>query len=346
MASKSLRRDVQAIRDEFPQDTSIDGAKISPHTSICAIWDAETWAQHRSSYRYWDNVLRISVSTVLRANWHSIAFFVAWGQVVRLLDVGRLPLAPLTLQASSIGLLLVFRTNQAGARVSEARRAMGTITRASTDAAALLRTRGAAAAAIDVASRYLALTLWALKAFVRPGDAASHAAFETWLPPAERLWVAKHQGFDDRLSPSTIVLRLRYALRDVRLPPDIDDRVESAITELASAFGGCGRIFTAPPPPGYVRHVSRSLVAWLLLLPCAISHLHDTALGLAVTTTVTAYLLFGIDEIASQIEEAFSVLPIHELAFRLSFQVAAIVEGPEPPPLPQSDAPTFKNGHS
>ena len=252
-------------------------------------------------------------------------------------------MAPLTLSASSIGLLLVFRTNQAAARAIEARKLLGVAKRRSVDVASYFATATLSAPKKTarlraVAARYCALSLWALKGAVRPGDAAARAAGAALLDADELRWVRAHQRDDDSdsrgVAPATVALRLRYALRDLPATAgDAKHHGERAVADLCLAFGGCARLYTTPIPPTYIRHVSRSLVAWLLLLPFATSPSHESAAGLALTTFLTAFLLLGIDEIGTQIEEPFSVLPLHELCLATSRAVAAVADGPPPPPL-------------
>ena len=338
-SSGDLRNDVVALREQCPKDTSLTASKISARCSISSVWDGAMWEDHHSTWRYYRNLARIHKSTVFQSVWPFVAAMVVYSLLVQYFCTAQLSLGTRSSQASSIGLLLVFRTNQAAARALEGRRVLGTIKRQATSIAALLRTCGADAAVVDVASRYCALAVWAVKGAVRRGgDEASRFAYESLLPAREKRWVAAHQGFDDRVSPSTVALRLRYAVREATSCAVTRDRLEAAVEELQSAYGGCDRLYTTPIPPGYLRHISRSLVIWLALLPFSIASSHSPA-TLSVTVSVTSYLLLGIDNIATQIEEVFSVLPIHELALSTSAHVAAIADGPAPPALVEPAAP-------
>ena len=100
---------------------------------------------------------------------------------------------------------------------------------------------------------------------------------------------------------------------------------------VATALGGCKRIYSTPIPPTYSRHASRALVAWLACLPLATAPLHASDWTLALSTGLTAFLVLGIEDIGMQIEEPFAVLPLHDLALELSQRVAAVVDGPAPP---------------
>ena len=111
--------------------------------------------------------------------------------------------------------------------------------------------------AAKTAAAYLALMLWSLKGAVRPNhDAAFEAAQATFLDDAERNWILERQG-KPLVTPATIVLRLRYAGARCS-DKDARDRYESCIDDVATALGGCKRIYSTPIPPTYSRHASRA----------------------------------------------------------------------------------------
>jgi predicted membrane chloride channel (bestrophin family) len=43
--------------------------------------------------------------------------------------------------------------------------------------------------------------------------------------------------------------------------------LDTNITALGDALGGCERIFKTPIPLSYTRHTSRVLIIWLAVLP-------------------------------------------------------------------------------
>lgn len=99
------------------------------------LWDTASWKKHRSVKRWWFFVRNWPQSSILN---HLIPLFRALlaftiailviNRVTECYGLGRvlqLPLAPLSLQAASIGLLLVFRNNQTHDRLKEAQIALG-----------------------------------------------------------------------------------------------------------------------------------------------------------------------------------------------------------------------------
>lgn len=77
--------------------------------------------------------------------------------------------------------------------------------------------------------------------------------------------------------------------------------------------GICDKIYSSPVPLVYTRHTARFLSLWALLLPFALySVFSGTSEELAVLpgSAILAFFLFGVDELAMQLEEPFSILPM------------------------------------
>jgi predicted membrane chloride channel (bestrophin family) len=90
--------------------------------------------------------------------------------------------------------------------------------------------------------------------------------------------------------------------------------IEERIAELELCVGGCDRLFTSPIPPTYSRHLSRVMFLWLFLLPMSLAALNLHTLGIMLPTAVATYVLVGIDEVGMEIENAFQLLPLQQLA--------------------------------
>jgi predicted membrane chloride channel (bestrophin family) len=89
--------------------------------------------------------------------------------------------------------------------------------------------------------------------------------------------------------------------------------IEERIRELETVYGACQRIFTSPIPPTYSRHLSRVLTTWLLVTPMSLIASGLPTITVALTTTLGAYILIGIDEVGMEIENAFALLPLQQL---------------------------------
>lgn len=110
--------------------------------------------------------------------------------------------------------------------------------------------------------------------------------------------------------------------------------LQNCIDEFGAINGGCERLLSTPLPLSYTRHCSRTLFMWLLSLPVVLW----SSMGPAMIPAVffVSYVLLGklaclemmcswgfrclmkphgpgIDELASEIEEPFSILPLTPL---------------------------------
>jgi len=128
--------------------------------------------------------------------------------------------------------------------------------------------------------------------------------------------------FSSSSSPSrrTMAALAELSTANEQLPGVLEaQRRESdkSLVLISTYITDCERIFTSPVPLVYTRHTARFLSLYLLLLPLP---LYDAftkggsslAYGFAVIPSVAllALFLFGIEELAVQLEEPFSVLPM------------------------------------
>ena len=73
------------------------------------------------------------------------------------------------------------------------------------------------------------------------------------------------------------------------------------------------KIYSSPVPLVYTRHTARYLSVWALLLPCALYSAFSSVgevWAVLPASAVMAFFLFGVDELAMQLEEPFSILPM------------------------------------
>ena len=126
---------------------------------------------------------------------------------------------------------------------------------------------------------------------------------------AEVLRTAKHR-------PTAALAEITSILVDFQLNPLHQVEVEKVVTGLCDALGASERIFTSPVPTFYTRHTARFLAFFLLFLPMG---LYEPMAGswnhiavIPVTILVGGFLL-GIEELATQMEEPFSILPMEKM---------------------------------
>jgi predicted membrane chloride channel (bestrophin family) len=88
---------------------------------------------------------------------------------------------------------------------------------------------------------------------------------------------------------------------------------DKSIIILGECTSICEKIYSSPVPLVYTRHTARYLSVWSLLLPCALYSSFSGAGAPWVVlpaSAVIAFFLFGVDELAMQLEEPFSILPM------------------------------------
>ena len=91
------------------------------------------------------------------------------------------------------------------------------------------------------------------------------------------------------------------------------NQMHKSLTLFEDNLGGSERLLTSPVPLFYSRHTARFLSFWLLLLPFALYDAFANSwnhLAMIPTTSVISLFLFGIEELATQMEEPFTILPM------------------------------------
>jgi len=247
-----------------------------------------------------------------------------------------LPLTPFTLLSPSLGLLLVFRTNSSYGRWDEARKFWGLNINHTRDLNRMATAwYGHDGIPVDPEKRsedlrQVSLMTWA---FVR--SMKRHLS-----PPAqdEADYVAEIKG---KLSPSqadamiSATHRPNRALYDLsvaidRLPMHFmrKNEINKNLSIFEDTLGGSERLLSSPVPLFYTRHTARFLSTWLLLLPLAMyepfkgswNHVAEIpAIALA------SVFLFGIEELATQLEEPFTILPMQGFCDKIGANCDEIV---------------------
>jgi|TARA_B100000524_G_scaffold334585_1_gene223232 predicted membrane chloride channel (bestrophin family) len=259
-------------------------------------------------------------STVLRRLLPLLTFFTGWSILATWLGLSMPPLA-IAYSASPLALLLAFRVNAASSRFIEARQCWGRAVNAARNVAATVAASPLAPAQKEKCCRALCALGWAMKSSLR-GDTELEGVLRTLLPEEVAGWV-----LEQRKTPLALLTLIRQTLANTPLFEGnnaISSTISSGLTELNNCYGTMERIFSTPLSPTYMRHTSRGMLLWLLLLPCAMTGSGSRAILPNVLTVLSvAYVMLGIDEIGIQIEQPFDVLPLHALATMLTLDVAA-----------------------
>jgi ion channel-forming bestrophin family protein len=113
--------------------------------------------------------------------------------------------------------------------------------------------------------------------------------------------------------PNRALYDLSMAIENLPMHFMRKNEMHKALTIFEDNLGSSERLLTSPVPLIYNRHTARFLSFWLLLLPFALYEPFKATwnhLGMIPATTVISLFLFGIEELATQMEEPFTILPM------------------------------------
>ena len=307
------------------------------------VYSHDDWVKHRSPDRFYRNLSTIFYSGVsinlakeVISTTSFAACIIGWNMIFgeyqdldfvkhpgilhdSLIPVLSLPLSVFSLASPSLGLLLAFRTNQSYKRWDEARKNWGMNINHTRDLVRLGtayydRSAVSPQRAEEDLNR-LALCTWAfvrsMKRHLSPEwedeDAFKKEMLEK-LPQeqAEAIFAAAHR-------PNRALQDLSQAIENLPMSFIRRNEVHAAATIFEDNLGSSERLLTSPIPLFYSRQTARFLFFWLLMLPLGLwgplgnSWNH---LALLPTIWILATFLFGIEELGTQLEEPFTILPM------------------------------------
>lgn len=203
-----------------------------------------------------------------------------------------------TMVGISLGLLLVFRTNQSYDRWWDGRKLWGAMVNTCRN---LARSSSVHLAHDpDRLRRVLKLT----QAF--PAASACQLRQQTWTSTDLEADDAAAIGAHNH-APTAICQRITHHLESERKAGRLSDMVFTSMDNnnqlLVDIIGGCERIHKTPLPFAYVVHLRRALVIYCVTLPIALL----PTFGWYTVPIVYAmtYVMLGIEEIGVEIEDPF-----------------------------------------
>lgn len=307
------------------------------------VYTHDDWVKHRASDRFIRNALSIPTSGIYRNIGNEVwfvtfcaLFIVFWNAITgtyediggvmhdgplknTLIPVLTLPLSPFTLSSGSLGLLLVFRTNSAYKRWDEARKNWGMNINHTRDLARMgvswYDDSKVSEDERDKDLNVLALAIWsfvrAMKRHLSP-EKEDEELFKLELyqklpkKQAQKIIDAAHR-------PNRALYDLSIAIENLPMHWLRKNEVHKAVTIFEDNLGSSERLLTSPVPIFYSRHTARFIFFWLALLPLALYDPFKISwnhIAVVPATTVLAIFLFGIEELANQMEEPFTILPM------------------------------------
>ncbi|RZT29025.1 bestrophin family protein [Cupriavidus agavae] len=243
---------------------------------------------------------------------------------------------PFSLIGLTLAIFLGFRNSTSYARYWEARTLWGSVlneTRSLTrQALTLVHDRDAAR---QLAFRLCAF-VHALRHQLRGTDAGPDIALFLDTAGAARLQAA-------RFKPAIVLLMagewVGEQVRGGRLAPSLALPMESSLSLLSTALGGCERLAGTPIPFTYSVIIHRCIYLYCVLLPFGL--LDSIGLMTPVIVCFIAYTFFALEALSAEIEEPFGEeandLPLAAMSYMIESTVLEMVG--EPPrtaaPAPQ-----------
>ena len=159
----------------------------------------------------------------------------------------------------------------------------------------------------------IALSVWAfarsMKRHLSPDYAEEEEAFARELheklptTQAKAILAARHR-------PNRALQDLSYAIEALPIHFLRKDKLHASVTKFEDNLGSSERLLGSPVPLFYTRHTTRFLAVWVLLLPFALYQAFGGHAAMIPATAILSTCLFGIDELATQLEEPFTILPM------------------------------------
>jgi putative membrane protein len=106
------------------------------------------------------------------------------------------------------------------------------------------------------------------------------------------------------------------------------NEINKNLSIFEDTLGGCERLLSSPVPLFYSRHTARFISVWLLFLPFALySQFGDSwnHIMMIPATSFISLFLFGIEELATQLEEPFTILPMQGFCDKIGANCDEIV---------------------
>ena len=128
--------------------------------------------------------------------------------------------------------------------------------------------------------------------------------------------------------PNRALFDLSVAIEKLPMHFMRKNEINKNLSIFEDTLGGCERLLSSPVPLFYSRHTARFISVWLLFLPFALygqfgdSWNHITMIP---ATALISLFLFGIEELATQLEEPFTILPMQGFCDKIGANCNEIV---------------------
>jgi predicted membrane chloride channel (bestrophin family) len=303
------------------------------------VFTSADWKKHRSTGRYFRELINLPRSGVIRglvrqglivASLSSAV--VGYNMMVELkrfpsnnLPLLTIPTLPFTITSSSLGILLVFRTNAAFARWNEARLQWSHISCKTFDVMrqclAWLVDKETVAKTVRYLVAFARTTKWHLTDRTNPRKLQEELS---GILTDEEVY----EIVNSKRKPQFVLLCLTKLIARQSLIPNVQSHMDRGLIELGAALENCDKIYTTPIPLAYTRLTARFLLLWLLTFPLTLYNEFSLSKKwlVPVITFVNSIFLLGIDDLGVQIEEPFSILPLSNICYNVQSTAQMVLQ--------------------
>ena len=227
-----------------------------------------------------------------------------------------------TILGTSLGLLIVFRTNSSNARYWEGRSHWGMMVNTCRSLARMAKIYGSNAS--EYATMLIAYVV-CVKENLRGTKNFNMLSSLLNGRQYEKMIAANNP-------PSMIATYLSALIKKEidkgEIPIQIIERMEEQVIKLVDAQGGCEKILKTPLPFVYASLIKQVLFVYLYTLPFVLATDMDWATPLVVA--VVGFGMFGIEEAGVEIENPFGMqmndLPLEKICETISTDVSNIAK--------------------
>eukprot|EP00958_Prasinococcus_capsulatus_P029093 scaffold7262_cov538-Prasinococcus_capsulatus_cf.AAC.3 len=209
---------------------------------------------------------------------------------------------PVTVTASMLALLLVFRTNNSFARWRDARGAWGIFTTKSRNLVRQVCGWLPDGEVKDKCVNYMIAFGYALNQRLREEPLEVHH-IDKFLTPeeVEKVRSAYHQ-------PLYCLQCITALVRSQQIHPQLETEIDGNMTHIEEFVGLCENMLRNPIPLSYTRHTSRAMLLWLIFLPFAL--VSSCQFAVIPVCLFVSFVVLGIEEVGVNIEEPYTILPL------------------------------------
>ena len=296
------------------------------------VFKHDDWVNHRSSSsRVFDNLQSLFFSGVVRQLRPQVTAVSAVAVFVLMWNIGlvsnieanqdiafdlpiiALPILPFTLSSPALGLLLVFRTNAAYTRWMISR---DTWSRMTAHAKNLVRMAAVFSTDQQAVKEFSKIVYLYCRSVMNQLSSPDEDEVK-YIEEVKALYQESPIGTQICESNNRAMVAWKHLSVQLHSLPVADPKAlietDKSVIILGECAAVCEKIYSSPVPLVYTRHTARFLSIWALLVPCALYSSFAEAgevLATLPASMILAFFLFGIDELAMQLEEPFSILPM------------------------------------